>query len=53
MSAEQNFEVRLEKLREEAKHGAPVKGRGLLNSIVDSSGATVPGVTPALRRGSR
>jgi hypothetical protein len=37
MSAEQDFEVRLEKLREEAKHGAPVKGHG-----VDVAGGPVP-----------
>ena len=29
MSADQNFEVRLETLREQAKHGGPVPGRGV------------------------
>jgi polysulfide reductase-like protein len=37
MSAEQNFEVRLDTLREEAKHGGPLPGRG-----VDVAGGPIP-----------
>ena len=37
MKADSNFESRLDALREEAKHGAPIQGRG-----VDVAGGPIP-----------